>query len=148
MLNFEAFEAHGGWIASAVELVKFASAFDDPAKSPLLSAKSIEEMWARPAGAPGTNDKGKPKPTFYACGWNVRPAGDAGKLNAWHTGYIAGSETLLVRRSDGLNWAVLFNTAHNQNGKMLSGTIDGQVHEAADKVKHWPADDQFSKLLT
>lgn len=32
--NLEGFEAHGGWIASAVDLVRFASAFDDPQRAP------------------------------------------------------------------------------------------------------------------
>jgi CubicO group peptidase (beta-lactamase class C family) len=146
--NFEAFEAHGGWIASAVELVRFAAAFDNPAKSPLLSAKSIEQMWARPEGAPGLNAKGKPKASFYGCGWEVRPVGDAGKTNQFHTGFIAASESLLVRRWDGLNWAVLFNTAHNPAGKSLTELIDGAVHEAADKVKRWPDVDQFGQLLS
>ena len=34
--NFEGYEAHGGWIASAVDLVRFASAFYDPAHCPIL----------------------------------------------------------------------------------------------------------------
>ncbi len=146
-LNFEAFEAHGAWIASAVELVKFAAAFDNPAKSPLLTAKSIEQMWARPEGAPGQTAKGTPKASFYACGWNVRPVGNNGKSNQYHAGYIAGSESFLVRRSDGLNWAVLFNSAHNRAGKLLTGLIDSPIHEAADQVKQWPDGDQFGKLL-
>jgi CubicO group peptidase (beta-lactamase class C family) len=146
-LNFEAFEAHGAWIASTVELVKFAAAFDNPAKSPLLTARSIEQMWARPEGTPGQTAKGTPRASFYACGWNVRPVGNAGKSNQYHAGYIAGSESFLVRRFDGLNWAVLFNTAHNPDGKLLTGLIDSPIHEAADQVKQWPDGDQFGKLL-
>ena len=145
--NFEGYEAHGGWIASAVDLVRFASAFDDPAKSPLLNAKSIEAMWARPAGAAGHEKDDKPKASFYGCGWMVRPVGNAGKVNAWHTGWIAGTEAILVRRSDGLTWAVLFNTANNPAGKSLSGLIDGRLHEAAGAVKRWPVADQFPQLL-
>ena len=143
--NFEGFEAHGGWIASAVELVKFAAAFDNPAASPLLGAKAIEEMWSRPPGPPGKDD-GKLKEAYYGCGWEVRLIGE-GKSNHWHTGFIAGSEALLVRRWDGLNWAVLFNTAESPKGKSLAGLIDGRVHTAADKVKRWPTNDQFGQLL-
>ena len=77
--NLEAYEAHGGWIASAVDLVKFASAFDDPARCPVLGAKSIAAMWARPEGAAG-----KPKDSYYGCGWSVRPVGKKG-ANTWHT---------------------------------------------------------------
>jgi hypothetical protein len=71
--------------------------------------------------------------------------GKRGKANTWHTGFIAGTEALLVRRWDGLNWAVLFNTANNPAGKSLAGLIDGRVHEAADQVKNWPRADQFGK---
>ena len=145
--NLEAFEAHGGWIASAVDLVRFATAWDNPARSPLLREKTIDAMWARPSGRVGKEPDGKPKAAFYGCGWMVRPVGNGGKSNNWHAGFIAGTEALLVRRWDGLNWAVLFNTAHNPEGKSLTGLIDGRIHQAADQVKHWPSNDQFAKFL-
>lgn len=147
--NIEGYEAHGGWIASAVELARFASAFDKPDHCRLLKASAIAEMRARPAGAAGYTSDGKPKDAYYGCGWNIRPIGDTGKTNDWHAGFIAGSEALLVRRWDGLNWAVVFNTALAPDGKRrLSGLIDPLVHQAADKVKHWPTSDQFHRLLT
>ena len=136
--NFEAFEAHGGWIASAVDLVKFTSAFDDPASSKLLKPDQITEMWACPAGAAGHEPAGQQKAAYYGCGWNVRPAGNHGRANTWHTGLIAGTSSLLVRRHDGLNWAVLFNTDRDQKEKVLSDLIDPLVHQAADSVRHWP----------
>lgn len=147
--NLEGFEAHGGWIASTVELVRFASAFDEPDRSRLLQADTIAEMRARPTGAAGYKADGKPRDAYYGCGWNIRPIRDTGKTNDWHAGFIAGSEGLLVRRWDGLNWAVLFNTALAPDGKQrLAGLIDGPLHGAADQVKRWPTADQFSELLT
>ncbi len=145
--NLEAFEAHGGWIASAIDLVKFAAAFDNPARCPILGTKAIREMWERPDGAAGKEADGNPKAAYYGCGWSVRPVGTTGKSNTWHTGHIAGTEALLVRRWDGLNWSVLFNTHQTPDGKSLAGLIDGRMHEAADKVKSWPASDQFGKFL-
>ncbi|WP_238537674.1 serine hydrolase domain-containing protein [Zavarzinella formosa] len=136
--NFEAFEAHGGWIASAADLVRFASAFDDPKKCPLLKEETIRTMHARPEGLAGYDDKGKPMPLYLGCGWMVRPVGDQGKANVFHSGYISGTSTLLVRRWDGLNWAVLFNSDQDPDRKTLSGLIDPLVHEAADQVKNWP----------
>src|SRR5207253_2111140 len=105
-------------------------------------------MWARPDGAAGHESNGQPKPAFYRCGWMVRPLGNRGRANTWHGGFIAGTEALLVRRWDGLNWAVLFNTANNVDGKSLGGLIDDRLHEAADSVKRWPNTDQFGKFLT
>jgi N-acyl-D-amino-acid deacylase len=133
----EAMDSHGGWISSAVDLVRFASAFDKPAQCPILSKKSIETMFARPEGAAGYNAKGKPRPVYYACGWNVRVAGK-NRTNQWHTGTLDGTATILVRRNDGLCWAVLFNARFNQRGQFLADLIDGLVHEAADKVERWP----------
>jgi N-acyl-D-amino-acid deacylase len=145
--NFEGFEAHGGWIASAVELVKFAAAFDDDRDCPILGPKAIEQMWSRPTGAAGYDENGSPKQAFYGCGWSVRPVGGKGKCNAWHTGKITGTESLLVRRYDGLCWAVLFNTDENPHQKLLSGLIDRPLHDAAAQVKQWPASDGFGEFL-
>ncbi len=129
-MNLEAYEAHGGWIASAIDLAKFASAFDNPAKCPILSQASIATMWESP--------KENTKPVFYGLGWQVRRVGTKSASNHWHTGFIPGSEALLVRRHDGLNWAVLFNTSNTPDGKTLSGTIDPHVHDAANAVNKWP----------
>jgi CubicO group peptidase (beta-lactamase class C family) len=133
----EAMDSHGGWISSAVDLVRFAAVFDKPGECPILSKKSIETMFARPEGSAGYNAKGKPRSAYYACGWNVRVAGK-NKSNQWHTGALDGTATILVRRHDGLCWAVLFNARNNPRGEYLAGLIDGLVHEAADKVERWP----------
>lgn len=136
--NIEGYEAHGGWIASAVDLVRFASAFDDPAASKLLKPETIAAMWSRPDGLAGFEADGKPKDMYYGCGWNLRPIGNEGRANVWHSGLITGTSTILVRRHDGLNWAVLFNTDRDHEGKVLSGLIDPLVHQAADAVQTWP----------
>ncbi len=137
--NFENFEAHGGWIASASDLVRFAAAFADSEHSLLLKPESLQTMWAPPAGPAGHQADGTLKSLYYGCGWNVRPA-KSSRYTAWHGGYIAGSEALLVRRWDGLIWAVLFNTAGDlEEGKSLVGRIDPLLHAAAAEVKEWPA---------
>jgi CubicO group peptidase (beta-lactamase class C family) len=144
--NLEGFEAHGGWVASAVDLVRFASAFDYGKKSPLLDAESITKMWARPAGLAGHDAKGKPLESYYGCGWEVVPIEKTDKANTFHMGLIAGTSTLLVRRADGLSWAVLFNTDANAKGEQPADLIDAPMHEAADAVKKWPDHDLFEKF--
>jgi hypothetical protein len=67
-------DANGGWIASAVDLVRFGAALDDPKRCPILSEDSIRTMLAPPPGAVGHDPSGRPKATYYACGWNVRPS--------------------------------------------------------------------------
>ncbi|HEX4608897.1 MAG TPA: serine hydrolase domain-containing protein [Urbifossiella sp.] len=142
--NLEGYEAHGGWIASAADLVRFAAAFDDPAHSPLLSAAAARTMWGCPAGAAGHTAAGNPKPAYYGMGWSVRPLAGHGP-NAWHTGLISGTSTLLVRRRDGLCWAALFNTESGKDGKVLADAIDPLVHRAADEVRTWPAGEPLGK---
>jgi N-acyl-D-amino-acid deacylase len=144
--SVESYEAHGGWVSSAVDLARFAAALDYGRKSPLLSAEAVKEMWTRPEGKPGLDEDGKPKDAYYGCGWNVRPAGDDGRANTWHTGSIGGTSTLLVRRWDGLNWAVLFNTDTDADGKRPANLIDGPMHDAADAVKKWPEADLFERF--
>ena len=61
--------------ASAVDLVKFACAFDDPHRCRVLGVGSIDTMFARPKGRAGHEENGTPKATYYGCGWSVRPVG-------------------------------------------------------------------------
>jgi len=138
----EIMDSHGGWIASAIDLARFSVAFDHPARCKILTEESIKKMFARPAGVGGYDPNSEPLPAYYACGWDVRPKGD-GKQNTWHKGGIEGTSALLVRRYDGLNWAVLFNTHGNPEGKSLSDLIDHPLHPAANSVTTWPQQDFF-----
>ena len=135
--NFEGFEAHGGWIASAADLVRFASAVE-AARKPLLAGDPLKAMTERPEGEAGFDSVGKPRAAYYGCGWNVRPVGSDGKANTWHNVLIAGTSALLVRRFDGLTWAVTFNTDRSRDGQVLTNLIDPLVHRAADSVRDWP----------
>ena len=141
--NLEAMDSHGAWIASAPELVRFASSFDNPDQSTILSPKSIAEMFARPKDV-GFMPDGKPKPAFYADGWMVRPVNPT-QANTWHNGLLDGTSTLLVRRHDGLTWAVLFNTDRDKKKQVLAGLIDPLLHSAADEIKAWPAGEEFKE---
>jgi N-acyl-D-amino-acid deacylase len=133
----EAMDAHGGWISTATDLVRFGSAFDVPEKCKILKAASIRTMFERPDRPAGQNKEIEGRDVFYGCGWNVHAIKD-GSMNTWHNGALDGTATILVRRHDGLCWAVLFNARTNEKGTYLGGLIDPLVHEAANKVKRWP----------
>ncbi|MGE3821811.1 MAG: serine hydrolase domain-containing protein [Isosphaeraceae bacterium] len=135
--NLEAMDAHGGWIATAPALLRFARALDVPGQAGVIRPETVPKLFERPLGAAGFEADGKPKPSFYGLGWNVRPIGNR-ELNTWHTGSLPGTSTLLVRRRDGLSWAVLFNTRDGTDGQVLSRAIDPLLHRAADAVKEWP----------
>lgn len=134
----ESMDAHGGWLASASDLARFASAFNDPHTCKILSAQSIDILLARPPGAAGKEADGKARAAYYACGWMVRPVGDSGRANIWHAGSLDGTSALVVRRHDGLAWAVLFNSRHSIKKKEPAAAIDPLLHKAADTVTSWP----------
>jgi N-acyl-D-amino-acid deacylase len=141
----EAMDSHGGWIASAVEMARFAAALE-PDRCPILTAGTCQAMFARPAHAAGYDDEAKQSPWFYSCGWMLRVARD-GAANYWHTGSLPGTAALMVRRSDRVCWAVLFNTRSGPDGQHLGRAIDPLLHEAASQVSHWPSDDLFARYL-
>ena len=72
----------------------------------------------------------------------MRPVGKNGQANYWHNGSLPGTNTLLVRRWDGLSWAVLFNE-RSDDKKLPDSEIDPALHRAADVVEKWPEHDLF-----
>lgn len=142
--GLEPMDANGGWIASAVDLMRFARAFDDPSHCPILKSESVRAMLLRPEGAAGHEKNGKPKAVYYASGWWVDPvAGKPGLVTKWHNGGICGTESFLLCRNDKTNWAVLFNGDCSPEGKYFSQVIDPLLHKAANETKDWPAEDLF-----
>jgi len=141
----EAMDAHGGWVASAIDLARFAAGLEDPGSCPVLHSSTFETMYARPPAPVGRNKDGEPSSYYYGCGWLVRPLGNRGKANYWHNGSLPGTSTLLVRRSDGLSWAVHFNQ-RSEDDKLPDGAIDPALHHAADSVEMWPEVDLFPKF--
>jgi CubicO group peptidase (beta-lactamase class C family) len=138
-----------GWLASAVDLVRFARVYDGV--TPVLSGASASAAFARPeagtaagavaraAGADtGTAEDGGGNGHYYGCGWHVRPAGRG--LLTWHSGSLPGTHTLLVRRPDGLTWTVMFDQRDDPSGERYRD-IDDALHEAADDVGTWPVGD-------
>jgi N-acyl-D-amino-acid deacylase len=143
----EALDAPAGWLASAVDLVRFAAAFDVPAACPILRHESIVTMFARPAGPAGYEPGGTPKAIYYGCGWQVRPIGQQGDADTWHFGRLDGTSALLARRYDSKNFAVLFNMNNAPDGQPLAAKMAGLLHQAVDHVHSWPTTDQFPQWL-
>lgn len=92
--NVEAMDAHGGWVATARDLVRLLVAVDGFSTKPdILSPASIATMTT-----PSTSN------SYYAKGWSVNP-----NNNWWHTGALDGTATFMARTSGGYTWAVLLN---------------------------------------
>ncbi|QEF98358.1 N-acyl-D-glutamate deacylase [Stieleria maiorica] len=135
--NLEAMDSHGGWIASASDLAKFAAAFDDPDNCPILTRRSIEWMYRRPPGLAGHDADGKETDHYYSLGWSNRVVG-ADKVNHWHTGSLGGTATVMIRRHDGKNFVALLNSRVSPSASHLGKAIDRLLHKAADEVTDWP----------
>lgn len=127
LYNISRMDAHGGWIASATDLLRLmvkADGFNSPPD--LLNVQSITQMTTGSNANPG-----------YANGWSVNNAG-----NWWHTGSLPGSTSILVRTSGGYCWAILCNTRVN------SGAFNQELDELIWKVVNnpsvkWPTRDLF-----
>ena len=137
--NLENMDSHGGWLASAPDLVRFATAFDNAAHCPILSAESIETMFSLPATIARENYESGEK--YYACGWGVRDYGN-GRRNTWHTGSLPGCHTFMARWSNGVNCVVLFN----KRGDGFDA-IDPLLWEAVKSISDWPEHDLFNEML-
>lgn len=140
----ETMDAHGGWIASAIDLVRFATALDPSRPTPLLKKETLEQMLAPPPAPVARRTDGTLQDWWYACGWAVRPIRD-GAVSSWHDGSLPGTYTTLVRRWDGITWAALFNQRSNEK-KLPDDAIHAALHCAADSVKEWPREDLFEKI--
>lgn len=131
-------DANGGWIASAVDLVRWASAFD--AAGSVLNSTSISRTFAVPEV--GVNSSG----WYYGLGWAVRPVSGGTGRNTWHTGSLPGTYTLLVRTYNGRSWAALFNQRDDASGLTYPG-IDSLLWNAANAVTSWPTHNLYSNHL-
>ena len=104
-------DAHGGWIATAGDLVRFASQLPL-----LLNADSIRAMTTHGI------DEG------YARGWAVNKA-----PNWWHSGSLPGTTTIMVHTSKGLCWAGLLNGRTDTS----NGALDKLMWQIGRVVKSW-----------
>ena len=132
---FEAMDSHGGWIASAIDLVRFATAVDGTRKPGPLKPETIGLIDAEPAPrvSPG-------QPVFYGLGWVVRRT-ERG-TNWFHAGGLPGTATLMIRSYKGLAWAALFNS-RPKDGSQFGRELDRTLWEAANQVTEWPEHDLF-----
>lgn len=131
----EAMDSHGGWIASAVDLVRFASALS---RGAVLRPETVRPMVARPSPPLWAGSA-----AYCAMGWMVRPAGrDA---NWWHVGSLPGTASIVVRTSDGMVWAALFNS-RPQNADRFTEELDAALWQAVRDVTEWPSHDLFGQF--
>lgn len=140
--HLEAMDAHGQWVMSAADYVRFLATLDGTRQPALLTPASIALLTARPA-PPLTQDTA----TYYGLGTNVRPInGRAGTgANWWHSGSLAGTVTYSVRLASGWSWAACFNS-RPPTGDNFTGDIDRTINAALRAVTPPPAGDLFTTV--
>lgn len=125
-------DAHGGWLATAEDLVRFLVHVDGfPEVGNILSPDSLATMFTRTtAHAPdGTQVR-------YAKGWHINDEG-----NRWHDGDLPGTMTLLVSTADNRCWAVLLNARDFPNRARLEemrGELDALMWQLGNLTADWP----------
>lgn len=140
--HLEAMDSHGAWIASATDLARFATAFDDPEKCRILKPDSVRAFTAHPSGK--LEDRAKPG-RYYGLGWSISVSAE-GKPTVSHGGSLPGTNTALIRRPDGINIAVLFNTRATPHTGRITAVAVPKIEEAVEAIETWPAHDLFSEL--
>jgi CubicO group peptidase (beta-lactamase class C family) len=135
--NIATMDSHGGWLATAADLVRFSSSFDVQTSSPLLPLQWIDTMWSQPPEITGP-----PPSYYYGAGWLVRPLG-GDTYNAWHDGSLVGTFSYTVRRADGYCWAVIFNRRDDVGDVPNYYNIDAEMNNAINTIANWPTNDLF-----
>lgn len=114
-------DSHGGWLASAPDLVRFLTHLDGSAGAPgILRPETLRAMTAPSAAQP-----------TYARGWRVDSAG-----NYRHTGSLSGTTTLMLRAARGLCWAALTNGRRRGAGG-FADALDRMMWDMVGKVRAW-----------
>jgi CubicO group peptidase (beta-lactamase class C family) len=121
-------DAHGGWLASPTDLVRFLVHVDGfPTRTDILQRSTLEVMTTASEANAG-----------YAKGWSVNKAN-----NWWHNGSLPGTSTLMVRTSGGFCWAALTNTRHPNS--TMGADLDTLMWNIVRTPSAWPAGDLFQR---
>ena len=119
-MNVRRMDSHGGWLARASDLVRFATHVDGLSEERnILKPDTIRVMTTASAANPA-----------YAKGWAVNA-----RHNWWHNGSLPGTSSILVRTASGLCWAALANTRREG----IDGALDDLIWRMARKVPAWQA---------
>jgi CubicO group peptidase (beta-lactamase class C family) len=130
-------DANGGWLASAVDLVKWGFVFN--AAGPVLNSTSISRVFAKPELGVTANG------SWYGLGWSVRDNNDGG-LNTWHTGSMPGTFSFLARVQNGVSYCAIFNR-REEAGTPDFDSIDPILGQAIGTVATWPTTDLTPKYF-
>ena len=120
----------GAWLSTAPDLMRLLLAVDGFKTRPdILSDQSIRFMT--------DNDYG-----FAPVGWKTTVYNGTW----WRTGSFPGSAGMMKRQSDGISWAVLFNSSA-WNGPEIYSYINNMMYRVISQIKPLPGYDLFNYSL-
>jgi CubicO group peptidase (beta-lactamase class C family) len=126
-------DSHGGWIATAVDLVRFAVHFDNfPTPPDILTPASMTTMTTPTTATERNGDNPK-----YAKGWKL----SKDEHNWFHTGDLPGSSSRLVVASNGFCFAALANT--RRVGSTMDLELDSMMWDFINNIT-WPTQNLFN----
>lgn len=136
-----AHDANGGWIGSAVDLLRFVTALDSRGDAgPLLDEATRATVYERPS-----IDRWTGASQYYGAGWYVISR-DGGRPSLWHNGSLPGNFGFLIRLAEqDLTLAALFNS-RPPNLRRFNRAAQRTLIEAADSVSNWPDRDLFGEF--
>ncbi len=138
-------DAHGGWIASAVDLVRFLRGIEGSGGvTPILSQAMIQQMTAYQNLYDPHLHKNQDPDSYYGLGWNVlKPGTDQEQWS--HAGALEHCcSSWIVHRADGISYALVFNSLPEDPGGFFS-EVKSVIDSEFGSVKHWPEGDLFPK---
>ncbi|MEM6720544.1 MAG: serine hydrolase [Bacteroidota bacterium] len=128
-LQMRRMDSHGGWIASAVDMMKFMVRVDgQSSKKDILKKTTISTM-----------TKGSSVNGGYAKGWSV-----SGR-NWSHGGSMAGTGTLLKKMDNGVSYVILtnFSKEYEKGETSHRSALKKAVEDGIKAIKSWPSLDLF-----
>ncbi len=135
-----AVDAHGGWIASAEDLVRFTLAIDGTKGPALLKPETVTAMEATPRPASAAAGAGNVEEAL-GLGWNSVPRDDGYEWS--HAGALEGSNaSWLVRTPEGITLAVVLNSLPEDYGSFFGDLIPALQTLLAETAT-WPDHDLF-----
>lgn len=133
-------EASGAWITTPIELLRFVNGIDGVRGGPLLKQATIQMMETETAAFAGAAG-------FYGLGFDMHTVAGGG-FNWFKDGGLPGTAAYLYRGANGLDFAVIFNSA--PAGALEESSTDtfetdyvNQIETAISAVTTWPTTDQF-----
>lgn len=130
--NVKRMDSHGGWLASPIDLLRFAARVDGKSgKQDIISAAQYTSMTTRSSYTPNPVNQ-----SAYAKGWSFNDGG------IFHDGALPGMQSRLVIRNDGFSYALIVNSRLKSNND-FSGDFNAIVRELIEEINGWPTYDLF-----